>query len=270
MEPAPQIGDDVVVDLTGAVARITLNRPQALNAITPEMVQGIGVALDRCEDERGVRVVVLRGSGRAFCVGADLKGAAARGAADIGGRTATDVFMAAFNDLLNRIAAFPGPVIAAINGMTMGAGLELALAADFIVASSAARIGDGHARFGLLPGGGASARLPRRVGEAAAKWMFFTGDFQSNEDLLRWGLLQALFAEERFDEEVERLCGTIAGRSPLGLRRLKDLVNNSRCRSLPEALAAEQAMLRLHMTSSDRAEGLAAFAGKRRPVFTGE
>lgn len=270
MQAAPDSDGDVVLERSGAVACIRLNRPQALNAVTPGMVQAIDAALDDCAAHPAVRVVVLTGTGRAFCVGADLKRAAERAATGPDGPTATDAFMAAFNALANRIEAFPRPVLAAINGMTMGAGLELALAADVILASSAARIGDGHARYGLLPGGGASARLPRRVGEAAAKWMFFTGEFQSNEDLLRWGLLQAVFAEEHFEVEVRRVCDLIAARSPLGLARLKELANAARCRSLPEALAAEQAMLRLHMTSGDRAEGLAAFAGKRKPVFTGD
>lgn len=264
-EPTPSAAP-VLCEISGATLRITLNRPRALNAMTMEMTLEIGAALDAAEADRDVRVILFTGTGRAFCVGADLTAARGRTA---GANGAAD-FIAAYNALLNRIEAFPKPVVVALNGMTLGAGLELALVSDIAVASTAARIGDGHAKFGLLPGGGASARLPRRIGPAAAKWLFFTGDFQDNADLQRWGLLQAVYPEDGFEAAVAELCGRIAARSPLGLARMKALADAAPNRSLAEALAAEQAALQEHMTSKDRAEGLAAFAGKRRPVFTGE
>lgn len=263
-------GAEVLFDQYETHARITLNRPGALNAMTLNMVHMIDAALDRLAGNSLMRVLVITAIGPAFCVGADLKGAAERSKSNGDGPTETQVFMRAYNDLLNRIEALPIPVICALNGMTMGAGLEMALASDCIVASAAAKIGDGHAKFGLLPGGGASARLPRRIGDAHAKWMFFHGDFLPNEDLLRFGLLQAVYQEDRFEEDVDALTSKIASRSPLGLKRLKELANLANRRTLSEALDAEQAMLQAHMTSKDRAEGLAAFAEKRNPDFTGE
>ncbi len=251
-------------------AKIILNRPNALNAMTPDMVDQINAALDLLDNNTAKRVILISAMGRAFCVGADLKGASERSQSDGKGPTGTEIFLRAYNDLLNRIEALPIPVITALNGMTMGAGLELALASDVIVASSAARIGDGHAKFGLLPGGGASARLPRRIGEANAKWMFFNGDFLPNEDLMRFGLLQAVYPEERFEDEVNALLAKIASRSPIGLKRLKELANNATHQTLLQALDAEQEMMRQHMASKDRAEGLAAFEEKRTPNFTGE
>ena len=260
--------DGVDLQFQNGAAWIVLDRADTLNAMTIAIALRMESILDAIEHDTTVRAVVFTGSGRAFCVGADLSGAAKGKGANQD--QAIEVFVEAYNELLNRIEAFPKPMIAALNGMTLGAGLELALACDFIVASDDARIGDGHSRFGLLPGGGASVRLPRRIGQAAAKWMFFSGDFQPLDDLLRWGLVQSVYPAESFRRDVTTLCEQIATCSPLGLARLKTLANGAGSGSIAEALAAEQAMLRLHRSSRDRAEGLDAFKNKRKPVFTGE
>ena len=260
--------DGVDFQIEDAAAWVVFDRSSALNAMTIAMTRRMDGILDAIEHDAAVRAVVFTGSGRAFCVGADLSGATENSSASQD--QASEAFIEAYNELLSRIEAFPKPTIAALNGMTLGAGLELALACDFIVASNDARIGDGHAKFGLLPGGGASARLPRRIGEAAAKRMFFSGEFQQLDDLLRWGLVQSVYPAESFRRDVTALCEQIAKRSPLGLARLKALANGASTGSITEALAAERAMLRLHRSSKDRAEGLAAFKEKRKPVFTGE
>ncbi len=260
--------DGVDFDVRDATGWIRFDRTNALNAMTLAMTRRMERILDAIETDGSVRAVVFIGSGEAFCVGADLSAAAS---GDDEERTKSSrQFIDSYNLLLNRIDGFPKPMIAALNGMTLGAGLELALACDFIVASDDAKIGDGHAKFGLLPGGGASARLPRRIGEAAAKWMFFSGDFLPIRDLLRWGLVQKSYPTDDFEKEVAALCIRIAARSPLGLARLKSLANDAIGRTISEALEAEQAMWLLHYSSRDRAEGLAAFKEKRKPVFTGE
>jgi enoyl-CoA hydratase len=257
---------ELLVAVRNRVYWLTLSRPDASNAMNAAVVAAIQRVLDEIEDAGDIRCVVITGNGDAFCSGADLKQA---GKLDSGSVEVAEQFIENVNSMMNRLENFPIPVIAALNGITLGAGLELALCADFIVATASARIGDGHARFGLLPGGGATARLPRRIGVAAAKWLSLTGDLFAAKDLTDCGLLQGVYADDEFADSVEELSQKIASRSPLGLRRMKTMINNSLLKSLDEALADEREMLRLHRSSWDRSEGLAAFAAKRRPEFRG-
>jgi len=263
---APAV-EELVVERHGHVMWLTLNRPAALNSMNPPIVAALHRALDGLTADDSVRVVLFTGTGNAFCAGSDLgvvaEGEAAAREASLNG------FIGEINRLLCRIEKLELPVIAALNGTTLGAGLELALCADLIVASADAKVGDGHARFGLLPGGGASARLPRRIGVAASKWLSFTGDLIAAEKLLDCGLVQCVFAPDDFPQAVAQLAERIASRSPLGLRRMKRLIDNALLVPLHQALADEQAMLKLHRSSWDRAEGLAAFAAKRTPSFRG-
>lgn len=260
--------DELLVGRRDDVVWLTLNRPAALNAVNPAMLAGLRAALDGIEADPAIRAIVLTGTGESFCTGSDLRIVSGRN--DDDHQRDVEQFIEDVNAVLNRIERLPIPVIAAINGTTLGAGLELALCADVIVAQSDARVGDGHARYGLLPGGGASARLPRRIGTAAAKWLSFTGDLIEAERLVPWGLIQWVFPPEEFHEAVERLAGKIASRSPLGLKRMKSLIDNALLVPLEQALSNEQKMLKMHRSSWDRAEGLAAFAGKRTPKFRGD
>jgi enoyl-CoA hydratase/carnithine racemase len=259
--------DELLVEVKDHVMWLTLNRQAALNSVSPAMLAALHKALNAAEANASTRAVVLTGAGEAFCSGADLGLIAGDDTANHERRV--EQFVGDVNDLLNRVEKLPLPVIAALNGVTLGAGLELALCADLIVASSGARIGDGHARYGLLPGGGASARLPRRIGTAAAKWLSFTGDLIVAEQLLACGLVQCVFPAGEFVESVNRLSARIASRSPLGLKRVKALIDNALLITLEEALRDERQMLNLHRSSWDRAEGLKAFAEKRTPSFRG-
>lgn len=258
---------ELLVEHRGPVAWLTLNRPAALNSVNLPLLQQLHAAFDDIGSTDTIRVVVLTGAGDAFCSGADLGVVSGDAVADR--EQLVDRFIADVNTLFSRIEHLPLPVIAALNGITLGAGLELALVSDLIVARAGARIGDGHARYGLLPGGGASARLPRRIGCSAAKWLSFTGDLVPAERLLECGLVQCVHSAEEFPAAIAELAEKIASRSPLGLRRMKALIDNALLVPLEQALADEQAMLRLHRSSWDRAEGLAAFAGKRTPAFRG-
>jgi len=261
-------GPTLDVAKKAGAAWLVLSRPEALNAINDDMVDGLGNAFDNIEADDEVRVVVLTGTGRAFCAGADLRDAKSNAESD-GGGEASERFLDRVQALMHRIESFPKPTICAINGLTLGAGLELALCCDIIVASARARIGDGHAKFGLLPGGGSSARLPRRISTAAAKLVMFTADLYTAEELREWGLIQRVYEEADFGDSVQLLCERIGSRSPLAVARMKELVDKTTSRSCAEALAAEREMMRLHRGSYDRAEGLAAFAEKREPRFLG-
>lgn len=267
MEGFVSKSDELLTERKGHVLWLTLNRPEALNSVNPAMLAALHGALDAVEADETIRVIVLIGAGEAFCSGADL--GLVRGDDTGTHERRIEQYVEDVNKLLNRIERLPIPVIAALNGVTVGAGLELALCADFIVSSDDARIGDGHARYGLLPGGGASARLPRLIGTAAAKWLSFTGDLIVAERLLACGLVQCVFPAAGFVESVGQLSTQIAGRSPLGLKRIKALINNSLLVTQEQALANEQRMLSLHRSSWDRSEGLSAFAEKRTPNFRG-
>ncbi len=257
----------LLFELRDQVAWLTFNRPAALNSVNPAMLVELHHALDRILADEDARCVVLTGAGDAFCSGSDLGVVGAL--AGPGHEEQVDAFIADVNGLLNRIEQLPLPVIAAVNGTAVGAGLEFALCTDLIVARADARIGDGHARYGLLPGGGASVRLPRRIGTAAAKWLSFTGDLLPAEQLAACGLVQRVYPAAVFAAEVERLASRIASRSPLGLRRVKALIDNAMRVTVEQALAEEQRQLKLHRSSWDRAEGLTAFAEKRTPRFRG-
>lgn len=262
------LAEPVLVQEARGVSWLTLNRPASLNAISFEMLRLLMAQLDRIEGDPVLRAVVLTGSGRAFCAGVDLKDAQAR-AGGGSSAAATGAFNQALACLLERLERFPKPVIAAVNGAAAAGGLELLLCCDLAIASADARIGDAHARYGLIPAGGATARLPRRVGLSLAKYMIFTGEMLSAAELATSGLLHKVVEPQVLRAEAARLASVLAGRSPLALRRAKQLIREGMELPLEEALAREQAAVLAHALSHDRLEGLAAFAEKRTPNFTG-
>lgn len=254
-----------VVEVRDGAVWITLNRPAALNALTPDIVDGIDAALDRAAED-DVRAVVLTGSGRAFCAGADLKFVREASGGD-------EAYTAAFLDrvlvMMSRLEKCPRPVIAAVNGITVAGGLELVLCCDLVVAARSARLADGHVNFGLLPGGGSSVRLPRKIGATRAKYLLFTGDFMSADELAAAGLVNEVVDDADLVPAVERLVGKLSAKSPLVLRRVKSLVDEGLEQTVPTALRLELLASELHAHSHDMKEGLAAFEEKRRPNFVG-
>ena len=229
------------------------------------------MALDDIERDDSIRVIVLTGAGTAFCAGADLKGANNNlQSRDEEQARATHLeFTKRFGQVLSRLESFAKPVICMVNGVTVAAGLEILLCCDFVIALDGVRIGDGHARYGLIPGGGSTARLPRRVGVSMAKLLIFSGDLVPAQELISCGLVQKVVSADLFEAEVAALCSKLASRSPLALRRAKRLVDEGLQSSLVVALRSELEMNGIHSTSNDRREGLAAFAQHRAPVFTG-
>jgi enoyl-CoA hydratase/carnithine racemase len=256
--------DEIAYERRGAAAWIRLNRPEVLNSITPQMVGGISSALDDAEADGEVRVVVVTGTGRGFCVGTDL-------AVALGGDEPFDLgaYLARLGAVLRRLEEFPKPVIAAVNGVAVAGGLEILLACDLVVAAESARIGDAHANYGLVPGGGGSVRLPARVGATRAKWLLYTGSMVPAAVLREWGAVNEVVADAELENAVDGLVATLATRSPIGLLRMKELVAAAAALEHGEALQHELDVVVAHVDTHDYQEGLAAFVGKRAPEFLG-
>lgn len=247
---------------------VTLNRPEALNAISPQMIEEFEQLLDRVEEDPDVASLILTGKGRAFCAGADLK--IAHDVPQEDRERAGNALITRATKMMARVESLPKPVIAAVNGIATAGGMELLLCCDLVIAAESARLGDGHANFGLLPGAGASARLPRRLGLSRAKYLLFTGDLLPAENFVAAGLVNAVVPDAELRGAALELAAKIATKSPLGLRRMKELVNESMGLTLEQALRLELAVNASYVHSYDRAEGLAAFNEKRRPKFRGE
>src|SRR5271167_1771194 len=251
----------------GAAVWLRLQRPAAMNAISTDLLDELNLALDEIEADASVRVVVLTGVGRAFCAGADLK-ALANGAGEVDPGRVVE-FVAYAGRTIERLAALAHPVIAGVNGLALAGGLELLLASDIVVASSSARIGDAHANYGLVPGAGASVRLARVVGTQMAKYLALTGGHFPPSSPVLAGLVSEIVDPETLDSRLSELATTLANKSPLGLRRMKRLINDAPDLSVRDALAAEQQALVEQCRSEDFAEGIAAFAARRTPIYQG-
>ena len=257
---------DLIIDHRGAVSWLYLNRPQALNALSMGCMRELREALIELRDRAETRVIVFSGKGRGFCAGADLTGALPdRGAPPTDAPTFGDLGTA-MEEILNGL---PKPVIAAVNGVAAGGGLELGMMCDFIVATASARLGDAHANFGALPGGGATVRLPRFVGIGLAKYLMFTGELLPAEEALRVGLVAKVYPDETFEADVQALAEKIASKSPIGLRRMKALLDDGLDMPTAQALKLEKGVSVQHMSSYDAAEGGKAFGEKRKPDFRG-
>ena len=249
----------------GPVAWITLNRPQERNAVNPRMIDELHHALQTVQADTSTRVMVLTGAGSAFCAGADLKAVLA----GLDAPPTDDDFASRTQAMLRLLRNMPKPVIAAINGLTIAGGLELAMCCDLLIAATSARIGDGHANFGVFPGGGGAAVLPRKIGLNRAKQLLFTGELMDATRLEAWGLINEVVPDEMLDSRVAELTAAIAGKSSLLLNRMKDVANHSLDQSLEAALSHEMLECRQHLRSEDFHEGLMAFREKRAPKFRG-
>ncbi|AEI81936.1 3-hydroxypropionyl-coenzyme A dehydratase (plasmid) [Cupriavidus necator N-1] len=257
--------ETIIYERRGPVAWITLNRPAELNAVNLRMLEELQDALTAVQADAGQAVLVLTGAGRAFCAGADLKALLAGLEVAPGEPNFADRTLATLSLLRN----MPKPVIAAINGLTVAGGLELAMCCDILIGAAGARIGDGHANFGVFPGGGGAAVLPRRVGLSRAKQLLFTGDLADAARMQAWGLLNEVVADEELLPAVAAMAERMAAKSSLVLRRMKEVAGRSVDLSQEAALRDELLACQQHTRSHDFREGLAAYSEKRPPAFRG-
>jgi methylglutaconyl-CoA hydratase len=238
----------VLLDVRDATAFVTLNRPTAANALSCELVGALGHAFARVRGDEDVRAVVVTGAGeRAFCAGADLKERRAMTLEE------TRSFLRSLNAVVDAIAAFPKPTIAALNGAAFGGGLELALACDFRIAADTAELGLVETRLGIIPGAGGTQRLARVTSVAVAKELILAGRRISAARALELGVVGEVVSGGALVAAAAKLAAELAAAGPLAV-----------------ALALERKCYEIVLASADRDEGLAAFAEKRPPKFTGK
>lgn len=253
----------VTFEVKGPIGWITLQRPEAMNALERGMIERTTAQLAIWKDDPAIRAVVVTGTGRAFCAGADLKQSAAPAAP--GEMDFLDTIVVFFNALRD----FPRPVIAAVNGLALAGGLETVIACDIVIAAQSARFGDAHSNFGVFPGGGGAALLPRKIPINVAKYLLFTGDSISAEEMKGYGLVNEVVADAELCDRAQALGEKLAAKSPLVLTRMKRVADEAADKSLADALRHEVLELRNHQRSYDIKEGLLAFVEKRKPEFKG-
>jgi 2-(1,2-epoxy-1,2-dihydrophenyl)acetyl-CoA isomerase len=251
----------------GRVATITLSRPDKLNALTAAMHADLRDALDRCEADEDVRVVMLTGEGRAFSSGADLSEELPRdahGQVDLGSALARD-----YNPLVRRLAAYPKPTIAALNGPAVGASMNIALCCDILVAARSAYLQEGFVAVGLIPDAGGTWWLPRLVGPKRALALMLTAERIPAEDAERMGLVYKIFDDAVFAAEAAAFAARIAEGPALAYRFLKRAMAESLDNALDAQLTVEAELQHKIGFSRDFEEGLRAFREKRAPRFEG-
>jgi enoyl-CoA hydratase/carnithine racemase len=259
----------VLYDQSGHVVRLTINRPHAMNAMDIEAHETLSACLDRCETDDAVRVVVLTGSGdRAFSVGRDLHAMAAEGALGAEEKGALDRRWSNIRRLTDR-HGFTKPVVGRINGLALGGGFELALACDILVAVDSAAFALPEPKRGFIPFAGGIHRLPRQMPLKTAMGLMLTARQLSSQRAYELGLLNAVVPREALDEEVGHWVTDILACAPLAVRAVKQSAMQGLARGLSEAMAAKYDLESAVSSSADRAEGIHAFAEKRKPLWTG-
>ncbi len=248
----------VTLDIDDAQATITLNRPQKLNALTPEMLATLERIAAQLEQDRTVRVVVIRGQGRAFCVGADIHEWTALEPMQMWRH-----WIRSGHRVFQRIAQLPQPVIASIHGYAFGGGLELALAADLRIAATDAQFALPEVSLATVPGWGGTQRLPKLIGMGRAKRMIFTADRIDAATAEQWGLVEEIAPADDLQERTQVLAAAIAKNAPLSVQLAKQAIDDT-----PFALEAMAGAL--SATTEDAQEGLAAFRDRRDAAFTGQ
>ncbi|HLR13597.1 MAG TPA: enoyl-CoA hydratase/isomerase family protein [Burkholderiaceae bacterium] len=247
------------------IAEIHFNRPHRLNAVTQELYDELDDALTRADADPDVRVMVLTGQGRAFCVGADLKEHKA-------GRTPFDrrQYLMGQQIACKRLMTQSKPIIAAVNGYALGAGAEMVMACDFVLMAESAQIGLPEVSIGNFLGGGVTWLLPRLVGLAKARELVFFGERIKGEEAVRIGLANQCWPDEGFHDKAIQYATKLAGKAPFSMELAKRQLNLAAESTLDAAMAAELEGMMFVGTTKDWQEGVNAFAEKRAPVFKGE
>ena len=257
--------DSILLKIDNKVAYVTLNRPEVFNSFNREMALRLQSVLDQCENDQNIRAIVLSGNGKAFCAGQDLK-------------EVTDpeinpgfrkILEEHYNPIITRIRNIKKPIIAAVNGVAAGAGANIALACDIVVAHEKVSFIQAFSLIGLVPDSAGTFFLPRLIGFQKAQALAMLGDKISAEEAERLGMIYKLIPLESFEEDVQKLVVKLANMPTKALGLIKELFNQSMTNNLDQQLALESKYQIEAAQSEDYAEGVAAFIEKRKPEFKG-
>jgi enoyl-CoA hydratase/carnithine racemase len=255
------VSDLIESSRDGHVALLRLNRPEARNALSPELMEMLAASLEQLDPDPEVRCIVIAGSDEVFAAGADIKAMAERSFAEALRHPAASFW--------RRVAAIKTPLIAAVSGYALGGGCELALACDMIVAAETAVFGQPEIRLGIIPGGGGTQRLARVLGKQRAMEYVLTGRRFDAETARELGLVNKVVEKDRWLEEAMALATTVAERPPIAARLAKQAVIAAEETALSAGLENERRLYELAMATEDRVEGMKAFLEKREPKFEG-
>jgi 2-(1,2-epoxy-1,2-dihydrophenyl)acetyl-CoA isomerase len=258
----------ILVSREAGIFSLTLNRPDKLNAFNPEMHQLLRDALEEARDEAAVRAVLLTGSGRGFCAGQDLS--ERNVSADAAPIDLSVSLGSNYNPLVRRLRALPKPVVCAVNGVAAGAGANIALACDIVLAARSASFVQSFSKLGLVPDSGGTYFLPRLVGSARAMGLALLAERLSADEAERWGLIWKAVDDDRLVEEATRIARVLAAGPTKGYGLIKKALQASAGNSLDAQLDLERDLQREAGFSEDYREGVAAFTQKRKPQYKGK
>ncbi len=251
---------NILVETRGAVGLITLNRPQALNALCDALIRELGTALDGFERDAAIGAIVLTGSEKAFAAGADIK--------EMATKTFVECYLEDFiTDGWERITTCRKPIIAAVAGFALGGGCEVAMMCDTILAAESAKFGQPEITLAIIPGAGGTQRLTRAVGKAKAMEMILSGRMIDAVEAERCGLVSRVVANDKLLEETLKLADKIAAQSRQAVLAAKEAVNRAFETTLAEGVRFERRLFHALFSTEDQKEGMAAFAEKRKPQF---
>lgn len=254
----------VLEERSNQVALLTLNRPDAMNSLNFGMLRALKAKMEAIQLDPDVRVVIVTGAGeKAFCAGADLKERATLSEVQV------KEFILTIRGLFSFIENLPKPVIAAVNGIALGGGTELALACDLRIASYTATMGLTETRLAIIPGAGGTQRLPRLIGRGKAKELIFTGRRVDSQEALQIGLVNKVCAPEALLDECRAMAAMICETGPIAIQQAKYAINHGLETDINTGLAIESNAYWITIPTEDRLEGLAAFKEKRKPVYKG-
>ena len=250
---------NIIVETRGSVGLVTLNRPQALNALNEALIAELNAALEAFEADPAVGCTVLTGSEKAFAAGADVK--------EMAEKTYVEAYLGRFLDGWTRIAESRKPIIAAVSGFCLGGGLELAMMCDFIIATETAKFALPEITLGIMPGAGGTQRLPRFIGKAKAMDLILTGRMMDAAEAERAGLVARVVPPEKLLDEALAAAAKIAAYSQPIVMMAKETVNRAQETSLTEGARFERRLFLSMFSTEDQKEGMKAFIEKRKPAF---
>jgi len=252
----------ILTETRGRVGLVTLNRPQAMNALNNQLMTEMMDALEAFDKDEKIGAMVITGNEKAFAAGADIK--------EMSDKPAHEMREADHVAVFGRIRSVEKPVIAAVSGWALGGGCEIALSCDMIVASESAKFGQPEITIGVIPGAGGTQRLPRAVGKAIAMEMVLNNRTLSAAEALQFGLVNRVVPIEAYLDEALKLAAEVASRAPAAIRSAKKMINQAYERPLGDALSEEKKEFYNLFSTEDQKEGMQAFAEKRKPQWKGK